>query len=543
MRFSISSLLATARTAVVAATVLGMPVSTFAGAQVTPLLQAARQGDVQKVRALLKQGAAVDAAEADGTTSLHHAANRGDLGVAEALLAAGAKATTANRYGVTPLALAAAAGSAPMIERLLKAGADPNGATPGGETVLMTAARTGTGAAIKALLSAGAKIDAREPRREQTALMWAAAAGNVEAMKVLIESGANIKAQSNEVDFKRLTGGFGSGKAEPIRFTPLAFAVRGGSLDAVNLLLDSGASANEKLQDGVNMVILAVINAHWELAGHLVDRGADPNAAEGGWTALHQVARSRSLTVGHVPHPTQTGQISSLDLVKKLLAKGANVNARMTKDGMRADGYRTQLNRIGATPLLLAAKGVDHQLVRVLLAAGADPLLTNDQGMRPLMVAAGVALHATGEDTGTHEDALETVKLLYEADKDVNYVDKRGHTAILGAARRGSLAVVRFLVERGADLSVTIQRNNFVGQSYGTAGLVWSPLTIALGFGKDGEPLFLGAERLLDVAPYLYTEMKKRGISFQHEHAESLAALQVQLGETPAVAAAAPAAK
>ena len=507
-----------------------------------PLLQAARSGDTQALRKLIRQGSNVQAAEADGSTALHHAANRGDVAAIEALLGAGAKATVANRYGVTPLTLAAATGNAQVIERLLKAGADANTVTPGGETALMTAARTGSAAALKALLAAGATIDTREPRRGQTALMWAAAAGNVDGMKVLIESGADIKARSNEVDFKMVMRSGESGarvaanQPPAIQFSALAFAVRGGHLGAVTLLLDSGADANEKLPDGVNMMILAIINAHWELAGMLVDRGADLNAAEAGWTALHQVARSRSLTVGHVPHPTQTGSMSSLDLARKLVAKGANVNARMTKDGMKADGYRTDLNRIGATPYLLAAKGVDHELMRLLLANGADPLLTNDHGMRPLMVAAGVALHATGEDTGTHEDALEAVKVAYAVDMDVNYVDKRGHTALLGAARRGSLTVVQFLVERGAKLDDTLKRENFVGQAYGTKGLLWTPLTIALGYAKDGEPLFLGSERHFEVAAYLYKEMKKRGLSLEHEHPASLTLIQGMAGE-PATSA------
>lgn len=530
------------RTALAVGALLVSAGSALAAAAQSPLQQAARRGDIQAVRSLIKQGSDVNAVEADGSTALHHAANRGDAAVVEALLAGGAKATVATRYGVTPLALAAASGNVQVIEALIKAGADANGVGPGGETALMTASRMGSGPAIKALLTAGAKVDARDPRRGQTALMWASAAGNVDGMKALIEGGADVKARSDEVDFKRTVRGNGGNPGldtnqSGIQFSPLSFAVRGGSVDAVNLLLDAGADVNEKLPDGLNMVILAIINAHWELAARLIDRGADPNAAEAGWTALHQVARSRSLTVGHVPHPTQTGQMSSIDLAKKLIAKGANVNARITKDGMKTDGYRTQLNRIGATAYLLAAKGVDHELMRLLLANGADPLLTNDHGMRPLMVAAGVALHATGEDTGTHEDALEAVKVAYEVDKDVNYVDKRGHTAILGAARRGSVAVTQFLVERGADLSATVKRENFVGQSYGSRGLSWSPLTIALGFGKDGEPLFLGSERHFDVAAYLYKEMKKRGISFEHEHAESLAFIRAQVGEAPAVAA------
>lgn len=506
------------------------------GAQQHPLLQAVKSGDETAVRTLLKQPRAdANVTAADGSTALHYAANRGDAGLVTLLLAAGAKATVANRYGATPLWVAARVGDARVIELLIKAGSAPNTVGAGGETVLMTAARTGNAEAVKALLAHGADVNGREPTRGQTALMWAAAQGNAAAMKVLIEAGADIKAQSTEKEYKRTTRNAPAGAPE-IRFTPFMFAVRGGHKDAAKLLLDAGADPNEKLPDGVNGVILAIINAHWELAGYLIDRGADPNAAEGGWTALHQVARSRSLTVGHVPHPMQTGSMSSLDLAKKLIAKGANVNARMTRDGMRSDGYRTQLNRIGATPYLLAAKGVDHELMRLLLAHGADPLLTNEHGMRPLQIAAGVALHATGEDTGTHEDALEAVKVAYEVDKDVNYTDKRGQTALMGAARRGALEVVKFVVDRGAKIDPTVKREDFVGQAYGTKGLMWTPLTIALGVGKDGEPLFLGSERHIEVAAYLYQEMKKRGLSFEHENPASLAMISQMASAAPVTA-------
>lgn len=513
--------------------VLGVPAAGAAGR--LPLVQAAAQGDVQTVRALLKARTAdVNAKEADGATALHYAANRGDLAVVEALLAAGADVKATNRYGVTALALACIGGNAAVVERLVKAGADPKATTAGGVTPLMTAARSGGADVIKVLLRYGANVNAAEQTREQTALMWASAEGNVDAMKALIEGGADIRARSNEVDFKYPdtanktatvtdNANMKMRQAELIKFTPLMFAIRAGHLPAVKVLLDAGVDANEKLPDGVNGVILAIINAHFEVASYLLDKGANPNAAEGGWTALHQVARSRSLTVGHVPHPVQTGSISTFDLAKKLIAMGANVNARMTKDGMKADGYRTQLNRIGATPYLLAAKGVDHELMRLLLANGADPMIANELTMRPLMITAGVVMHGTGEDSGTHENALEALKVAYSVDTDINHVDKRGHTAMLGAARRGSLEIVKFVVERGGKLDVTIKREDFIGQAYGTKGLMWTPLTIALGFGKDGQALFLGAERFPDVAAYLYTEMKKRGISFEHEHPDSLA--------------------
>lgn len=528
----------TAAAALAVALVLGLGVQDAAAANRSSLAQAVAAGDLTAVRALLKPGAAnVNAKEADGSTALHYAADRGDLAIVEALLTAGADAKVANRYGVTPLSLACVSGNAAVVDRLLKAGADVNTPGTGGETVLMTAARTGLVDVITVLLRYGATPNAAEPTRGQTALMWASAEGNIDAMKALIEGGANIRARSNEVDFKKAdqapisatvsdAANMSKRQTAPIEFTPLMFAIRAGHLPAVKLLLDAGVDANEKLPDGVNGVILAIINAHYELAAYLLDRGADPNSAEGGWTALHQVARSRSLTVGHVPHPVPSGSMSSFDLAKKLIAMKANVNARVTRDGMRLDGYRTQLNRVGATPYLLATKGVDHELMKLLLASGADPMLPNTLDMRPLMIAAGVVMHATGEDSGTHEDALEAVKVAYSVDKDVNHVDKRGHTALLGAARRGSLEIVKFLLERGAKLDVTIAREDFIGQAYGTKGLKWTPLTIALGFGKDGQPLFLGAERFPDVAAYLYTEFKKRGLSFEHEHPESLAAIR-----------------
>ena len=528
----------------VVALVVAISTSAAAAAS-TPLVKAVTSQDVAGVRALLDQpDANPNVEEADGATPLHYASKLGSEEMVAILLAAGARADVANRYGVTPLSLACESGSTRVVERLLEAGADPNTAGAGGATVLMTAARTGTVDVIKALLVRGADVNATEDTRGQTALMWAAAEGNVDALQVLIEAGADINAGSREVDFKRTSRGGPAAMSdkvpdEIIQFTPLMFAIREGYLDAVELLLDLGADPNEKLIDGVNGVLLSIINAHWELAGYLLDRGADPNAAEAGWTALHQVARSRSLTVGHVPHPTPTGAISSMDLAKKLIAMGADVNARMTRDGMRADGYRTQLRRVGASPYLLAAKGVDHDLMRLFLSHGADPLLTNEHGMRPLGVAAGVALHATGEDSGTHSDALEALTVAYEVDQDVNYVDERGHTALMGAARRGSLDVVRFLVERGAKLDATILRDNFVGQVYGTRGLHWTPLTIAVGFGSDGEPLFLGSERSPEVAAYLYTEMTKRGLSFEHEDPAALAVIREMVGETAATSASA----
>ena len=261
----------------------------------------------------------------------------------------------ANRYGVTPLALAATNGSAPMIERLLAAGADPNTALPGGETVLMTAARAGNAAAVRALLDRGADVQARASRRKgQTALMWAAAENNAAVVKLLVEAGADVRERSRAG-----------------AFSPFLFAVRGGHVAAARALLDAGAPVNEALPDGTSALVLAVINAHYELAAALLDRGADPNAAAQGWTALHQIAWSRRHNAGfNLPGPVPTGALDSLDLVRTLVARGADVNARLTKEPK--DGNRNMLNRIGATPFLMAAKSDDVPLMRVAARLGAD---------------------------------------------------------------------------------------------------------------------------------------------------------------------------
>ena len=416
------------------------------------LLDAVKRGDVGAVRALLRARSDANMADPDGTSALHWAVRRDDVAAAEALLGAGANARAENRYGVTPLALATTNGSAAMIERLLAAGADVNAAQPGGETALMTAARAGNAGAVRALLARGANVRARESVRGQTALMWAAAENNAAVVKLLIEAGADVRERSRAG-----------------AFSPLFFAVRGGHVATAVALLDAGAPLDDALPDGTSALVLAVINAHYELAGALLERGADPNAAAQGWTALHQIAWSRRHNAGfNLPGPVQTGALDSLDLVRKLVARGANVNARVTKEPK--DGNRNMLNRIGATPFLMAAKSDDVALMRVLLEVGADASLKTNLGTTALMVAAGVGIWAPGENPGTHEEALAAVTLALEAGGGaVNDVDQEGETALHGAVYRGgAIPVIQFLLDRGAALDVVNKRG-------------WTPLTAAEG--------------------------------------------------------------
>jgi ankyrin repeat protein len=431
------------------------------------LADATEKMDRPGVRALLKQHADVNVPQADGMTALHWAAYHDDLDIAGLLLRAGANARAANRYGVTPLAMACTNGSAGMIGLLLNAGADPNAALPGGETPLMTAARTGSLEAVKALLSRGAVVDAKDENRGQTALIWAAAEGHTAVVQELIAAKADFRT--------RLPSGF----------TPLLFAVREGRLPVVRVLLEAGADVNEMIPvdgakrrgyggrlppAGTSALLLAVNNAHFELAAELLDAGANPNIDLTGYTVLHAITAVRKPGVGdNDPAPEGSGRTSSLELVKKLAAKGADVNARMTK---RVNLNNTRANELGATPFFLAALTADAELMKTLAALGADTRLTNVENSTPLMAAAGLATRSPGEDAGTESEVLEAVQVLLDLGADVNAVDKNGETVMHAAAYKNLPKVVKFLAEKGARIDVWNKEDKFG----------WTPLAIAVGY-------------------------------------------------------------
>ena len=408
------------------------------------------------------------AAEGDGTTPLHRAVWQDDFDAVKRLLKNGEDAKAPNRYGVTALSLACTSGNAAIVELLLDAGADANTTSPGGETVLMTASRTGNVESVKSLLKRGAVVEAKENRRGQTALMWAAAEGHSGVIETLIAAGADVHA--------RLSSGY----------TPFLFAVREGKIGAAKTLLKAKASANEiieapptrsKLASGAGFpkpatsaLLIAVINGHFELAAYLLDQGADPNWVGPGYTALHAITWVRKPGGGdNDPAPEGSGKLTSVDMVKKLAAKGADLNARMTK---KLSVGLTGLNTMGATPFAMAARTGDAEMMRLLAKLGADPLLPTADRSTPLIVAAGLGTRSPGEDAGTETEVLEAVRVAIELGNDVDAVDGNGETAMHGAAYKNYPTVVEYLSSRAAKPEIWNRKNK-----YG-----WTPLTIARGY-------------------------------------------------------------
>jgi ankyrin repeat protein len=584
-----------------------------AGAE-APVAEAAMAGDKTAVRALLKQGIDVNAAQGDGMTALHWAARRGDVELAQMLLYAGANVRATTRLGAyTPLIMAAQVGSAALIDTLLKAGADAKAATTNGTTPLMLAAASGNADAVTLLLDNGADPNAKESARGETALMFAANFNRVDTMKTLIGKGAEIGVTTKVVDLSALTspeeeffrqqqqqqqggqapggqaagrgqggpgggqgggvpaagtpaagaptagspagqggaggpgapgggaqaaaggqggGGRGRGQAAPgnrgpdiagvtrqYRFnelvstqgglTPLLFAARQGHTDAVKALLEAGADVNQvSTGDKTSPLLMAIINGHYDLAKFLVDQGADVRrASDNGATPLYAVLNVQWAPKALYPQPRAYMQqkMTHLELMKLLLDKGADVNARL-KMKVWYSGYNFDLagvDEIGATPFWRAAYASDVEAMKLLVAHRADPGIpsarpagrprTGDGGretvqdvsglppvpvggpaVTPLQAAAGVG-YAEGFAANSHRYApggmLTAVKyLIEELGADVNARDHEGNTALHHAAARGDVEMILYLVSKGADVKAV----NREGQS--TADMANGPV-------------------------------------------------------------------
>jgi ankyrin repeat protein len=244
-------------------------------------------------------------------------------------------------------------------------------------------------------------------------------------------------------------------------FSPLMFAAREGCVECEKILADAGANLNLADPDGITPMVNAIINGHYDAAGFLLDKGADPNQVDkSGRAALYAAVDMHTMPASNRPSPDESGNdMSSLDLIKSLLAHGTAVNTQLKTQ----QPYRTKVDRgndtmltTGTTPILRAAKAGDVVVVSVLLEKGANPNLATRNGVNPVMAAAGLGTNesdAVGRKK-TEKEAIDSIDLCLKAGVDVNAVDSKGQTALHGAAQKGWNQVVQYLADHRATLDL-----------------------------------------------------------------------------------------
>lgn len=413
------------------------------------LIDAVKRRDSKAAARLIAQHADINAALPDGATALAWAVFLDLPDIATKLLEAGANVNAAGEYGETPLTLTLANGDVALASKLLKAGADPKATRWNGETTLMIAAGVGSVEEVKLLIDAGVDVNGSEARRDQNALMWAAAEGHPDVVNALIQRGAKVNAATQ------------SG------FTPLAFAIMKNDAASVQCLLRAGADPNYALpdKDGTKMLTMAGSYKSAAAAIALLDGGADPNITDHkGMTPLHVAAEA-----------------GAVDLVRKLLSKGAVLNVR-TYQAKKVSADPIEKNLLvfsfsgEQTPLLLAAKFNCVDVMRVLIEAGADSKAKSQDGTTLFLAAAG-------------SGHVEAARYAYQFDKDVRATDDDSstamHEAVSGTWQVATQPEVTELVQYLADIKVPLDELDKKGRT---------PIDIG-----DNAPLDQPVQRIADI--------------------------------------------
>jgi len=451
------------------------PVLGQSGSSLADLIQAGnRKAALERIRT----GADVNEAQPDGTRPIHWAVYKVDYELIEALKAKKATVDVANEFGSTPLAEAVKLADARMVRLLLDAGARVDRADENGQTALMLAIKTGELPIVEMLVKAGANVNVVEEFQRQTPLMWAVTASKhaADMTKLLLLKGADVKARALYTDWPNQLSSEPRGQYRPVGgLTALLYASRNGCSDCVQALIGAGADVNVPTPEGVTPLMISLDNDHNDVAALLLDRGANPDIADWwGRTALWIVIdRKESLAGGRGGRGAAATALGSgttvrhMDIINRLLAADVDVNAEMNMHrpsrGGNSGRFADRQLGTGCTALYRATEGGDVEVIRSLLAEGANPNI-NGMGFTPFLVAAGVTPAAGGGGSAPNTTLLD---LMLEHGANVNTQvtgtrsysmrvsynpppNKEGMSALHGAVQAGRPDLVRYLLEKGA---------------------------------------------------------------------------------------------
>ena len=454
------------------------------------LVTAAKNDDLQAVRAQIAKRVNVNEPARDGSTALLWAVYNGNVDMTRALVAAGAPVNAPNHYGITPLLQASRSGDAALIGMLLKAGADVGATHPDGETALMAASRTGHIDAVKVLIEAGANANAADAYQQETALMWAAAEGHVDVVNELLKAGAdpNHKAHLSGID-DRKHGDYPTGG-----FTALMFATRNGYDDVAAALLKGGADPKVTNGDGLTASMVAIVNDRFDLAAKLIEFGADPNDGSLYFAVdMHDATTDMRAHDGSRLRAEHPNTRTSLDLIKLLLDKGADPNKPFT-----GQVHNTTLccdPEVNSGAFYRAAIASDVDVLKLMLAKGAkadwSPSEVKKPGPAgaPAAAAGGRGVNANVGKTAmmmamnggrgasfaagpgfdrigpppfrepANRDPVEAMKVLIAAGANVNAKAPDGSTLLHQAVTAKQVPIIKLLVEKGAKLDAVNKDN------------------------------------------------------------------------------------
>jgi ankyrin repeat protein len=456
----------------------------------TMVMFAARNGNPQAIKVLVAAGADVNAKEGmRQTTALMWAAEQRHPAAVKALLEVGADYSAKSG----PAGLPRNRTVGPINgDAVASAGQRRRAAAAAGRTIeeqIRFEQATGT------FVGAGAGFGAGQPDGDAPAPAAARGRGAAAAGRGAAAAGrggaagrgaaaAQPAADADQAADDIVAGLVGGGSGG---LTPLVFAAREGDIESAKLLLDAGADVNQATEYGWTPLLTATNNRNYKLGAYLIERGANVNIAnKGGWTPLYLATDNRNIEGGDYPVPKP--DMDHMDYIKLLLDRGADVNARVKENTLQRTIFTNQwFLEAGATPFIRAAQSSDLELMKLLLARGADPKATTDHKDTALTASAGIGWVDGVVYERSPKDNVEAVRMLLDLGVDPNAANNDGRTALMGAAHKGRNEVVQMLVDRGARLDVRDKGSRDTGNPASKiAGRTWQPLDYADGLVRFG---------------------------------------------------------